>query len=167
MFLLRCESSSRLHLAGPLAAVLAAASVLAGCSDPAQGLIHKVAARVTNAAWHEQHGWKAADFFTDPQVIALCDAIAANDVARMKAIIAAGADVNACGKGNITPLLWAFVDNKPERFRLLLEAGANPNVYIESDFGIRQAISPGDSVTHMACRSTFDHFWPVLKSSVG
>jgi hypothetical protein len=63
----------------------------------------------------------------------------------------------------MTPLLWAFVDNKPERFRLLLEAGANPNVYIESDFGIRQAFSPGDSVTHMACRSTFDHFWPVFE----
>jgi len=99
----------------------------------------------------------------DPQVIALCDAIAANDVARMKELIAAGADVNARGKGNMTPLLWAFVDNKPERFRLLLEAGANPNVYIESDFGIRQAFSPGDSVTHMACRRTFDHFWPVFE----
>ena len=159
----RCESSVRCRPAGPLVAVLAAVSVLAGCSDPAQGLIRKVAARVTNAPWHELHGWKAADFFTDPQVVALCDAIAANDVARMKELIAAGADVNARGKGNMTPLLWAFVDNKPERVRLLLEAGANPNVYIESDFGIRQAFSPGDSVTHMACRSTFDHFWPVFE----
>jgi outer membrane murein-binding lipoprotein Lpp len=158
-----CESSVRSPPAGSLFAVFAAVLVLAGCSDPAQGLIRKVAARVTNAPWHELHGWKAADFFTDPQVIALCDAIAANDVARMKERIAAGADVNARGKGNMTPLLWAFVDNKPERFRLLLEAGANPNVYIESDFGIRQAFSPGDSVTHMACRSTFDHFWPVFE----
>jgi ankyrin repeat protein len=123
---------------------------LAGCSDPAQSLIRKVAARVTNAPWHELHGWKAADFFTDPQVIALCDAIAANDVARMKERIAAGADVNARGKGNMTPLLWAFVDNKPERFRLLLEAGANPNVYIESDFGIRQAFSRRDPGLHRA-----------------
>jgi hypothetical protein len=159
----RCETSARCHPTGTLLAVLAAVSVLAGCSDPAQGLIRKVAARVTNAPWHELHGWKAADFFTDPQVVALCDAIAANDVARMKELIAAGADVNARGKGNMTPLLWAFVDNKPERFRLLLEAGANPNVYIESDFGNRQAFSPGDSVTHMACRSTFDHFWPVFE----
>jgi hypothetical protein len=126
--------------------VFAAVLVLAGCSDPAQGLIRKVAARVTNAPWHEQHGWNATDFFADPQVIALCDAIAADDVARMKELIAAGADVNARGKGNMTPLLWAFVDNKPERFRLLLEAGANPNVDIESDFGIRQAFGPGESV---------------------
>lgn len=159
----RCERTTGCSSAGSLIPLVAAVFVLAGCSDPAQGLIRKVAARVTNAPWHEQHGWKAADFFTDPQVIALCDAIAANDVARMKELIAAGADVNARGKGNMTPLLWAFVDNKPERFRLLLEAGANPNVYIESDFGNRQAFSPGDSVTHMACRSTFDHFWPVFE----
>ena len=111
----RCETSARCHPSGTLLAVLAAVSVLAGCSDPAQGLIRKVAARVTNAPWHELHGWKAADFFTDPQVIALCDAIAANDVARMKERIAAGADVNARGKDSMTPLLWAFVDNKPER----------------------------------------------------
>jgi hypothetical protein len=159
----RCESSAWWHPAGPLVAVLAVVLVLAGCSDPAQGLIRKVAARVTNAPWHEQHGWKAADFFTDPQVIALCRAIEANDLAEMERLVKAGADVNARGKGNMTPLLWAFVDDKPERFRLLLEAGANPNVYIESDFGNRQAFSPGDSVTHMACRSTFDHFWPVFE----
>ena len=159
----RCDTSARCHPAGTLLTVLATLSVLAGCSDPAQGMMRKVAARAANGPWHEQHGWKAADFFTDPQVVALCDAIAANDVARMKELIVAGADVNARGKGNMTPLLWAFVDNKPERFRLLLEAGANPNVYIESDFGIRQAFSPGDSVTHMACRSTFDHFWPVFE----
>ena len=159
----RCARPRECFPIGPLLTPVAAFLVLAGCSDPAQGLIRKVAARVTNAPWHEQHGWKAADFFTDPQVMALCDAITANDVARMKALIAAGADVNARGKGNMTPLLWAFVDNKPERFRLLLEAGANPNVYIDSDFGIRRAFSPGDSVTHMACRSTFDHFWPVFE----
>ena len=145
-------------------AVVAIATLICGaCGDRTINAARKVVAFTTGGSWYAKHGWKAADFFTDPQVIALCDAIAANDVARMKELIAAGADVNALGKGNMTPLLWAFVDNKPERFRLLLEAGANPNVYIESDFGIRQAFSPGDSVTHMACRSTFDHFWPVFE----
>ena len=114
------------------------------------------------APWHEQHGWKAADFFADPQVVALGDAIVANDLDRMKELIAAGADVNARGKENMTPLLWAFFDGKPERFRLLLEAGADPNVSIESDFGIPHALNPGDSVTHMACRSEFGHFWDVF-----
>jgi len=114
-------------------------------------------------SWHEKHGWKAADFFSDAKVIALCDAIAANDVDGMKKLIAAGADVNATGKGMMTPLLWAFVDDKPERFRLLLEAGADPNVYTESDFGDPRAFQPGDSVTHMASRSVFGHFWPVFE----
>jgi hypothetical protein len=113
--------------------------------------------------WHEKQGWKAAEFFTDAKVVALCDAIAANDVDGMRKLIAAGADVNARGKGNMTPLLWAFVDDKPERFRLLLEAGANPNVYTESDFGDPRGFQPGDSVTHMASRSIFGHFWPVFE----
>jgi hypothetical protein len=49
----RYASSARWHRAGPLVAVSAAVWVLAGCSDPAQGLIRQVAARVTNAPWHE------------------------------------------------------------------------------------------------------------------
>lgn len=146
-----------------LAVVAIAALICGACGDRTINAARKVVAFTTGGSWQAKYGWKAADFFTDPQVITLCDAIAADDVARMKELIAAGADVNARGKGNMTPLLWAFVDNKPERFRLLLEAGANPNVYIESDFGNRQAFSPGDSVTHMACRSTFDHFWPVFE----
>jgi len=114
-------------------------------------------------SWHEQHGWKAGDFFSDAKVIDLCDAIAVNDLDAMKKLIVAGADVNATGKGMMTPLLWAFVDDKPERFRLLLEAGADPNVYTESDFGNPRAFQPGDSVTHMASRSVFGHFWPVFE----
>lgn len=114
-------------------------------------------------SWHEKHGWKAADFFTDAKVIDLCDAIAANDLDGMKKLIAAGVNVNAKGKGMMTPLLWAFPDEKPERFRVLLEAGADPNVYTESDFGDPRAFQPGESVTHMASRSAFGHFWPVFE----
>lgn len=113
--------------------------------------------------WHDRHGWKAADYFTDAKVVELCDAIAANDLDAIRKLIAAGADVNARGKGNMTPLLWAFPDEKPERFRLLLEAGADPNVYTESDFGDPRAFQPGDTVTHMASRSAFGHFWPVFE----
>ena len=142
--------------------VAATAVVVAGCSDPADDFVRQVAARVSSGPWHQQHGWKAADFFADPKVVALGDAIVANDLDLMKELIAAGTDVNARGKGNMTPLLWAFFDNKPERFRLLLEAGADPNVFIESDFGLPHALNPGDSVTHMACRSEFGHFWDVF-----
>src|SRR5690606_15473719 len=53
------------------------------------------------------------------------------------------------------PLLWAFPDNKLERFKRLLEHGADPNVIVESDFGTRSAILPGESVTHMASGTAF------------
>ncbi len=137
---------------------------MVGCSEPARGLPRRSAANATvGQSWQEKLGWKAADFFADPQVVALCEAIQANELERMRELIAAGADVNACGKGNMTPLLWAFFDDQPERFRLLLEAGADPNVFTESDFNAPQAFRPGDSVTHMASRSVFGHFWPVFE----
>jgi uncharacterized protein len=119
--------------------------------------------------WHAKVGWKAKDYFDDEQVIALCQAIEADDVPEMKRLIAAGADVNAVGKEGMTLLLWAFPDRKIERFKCLLEAGANPNVFVESDFGTKGkpfhpypaggqllwdlGCKPGNSVTHLACRS--------------
>lgn len=86
--------------------------------------------------WHQRIGWKAEDFFNDELVIALCRAIELNDVAEMERLIADGANVNQVGKQGMTPLLWAFPDRKLERFACLLGHGADPNVYIESDFGV-------------------------------
>ena len=119
--------------------------------------------------WHTTVGWNAEEYFDDPQVIDLCQAIERNDIPEMERLIAAGADVNAIGKGGMTPLLWAFPDRKLERFRCLLEHGANPNVTIESDFGVGnrplhpypaggsfyqdRGCPPGQSVTHLAARS--------------
>jgi uncharacterized protein len=92
--------------------------------------------QIPDSRWHAQVGWKAEDYFHDPQVISLCKAIEANDIAEMERLIAAGADVNAIGKDGMMPLLWAFPDQKPERFECLLRHGANPNVLFESDFGV-------------------------------
>lgn len=115
--------------------------------------------------WHAKFDWKADEYFDDPQVIQLCQAIEANDLAEMERLIQAGADVNAQGKGKMTPLLWAFPGNKPERFKKLLEHGADPNVIVESDFNTRHtAIVPGDSVTVLAARSSFpEHFGYVME----
>lgn len=112
---------------------------------------------------HQRCGWKAEDYFTDPQVISLCHAIEEADLDEMERLVKAGADVNAQGKDKMTPLLWAFPDNQLPRFKWLLEKGADPNVYTESDFGDPRAFQPGDSVTHMASRSIFGHFWPVFE----
>jgi hypothetical protein len=112
--------------------------------------------RLTDAvtkSWHEKCSWRAEDYFDDPKVVALCKAIEANDLNEIDRLVAAGADVNAQGKGKMTPLLWAFPDNKLQRFKRLLEHGADPNVVVESEFNTRSVVMPGDSVTHMATRS--------------
>ncbi|MFN7814139.1 MAG: ankyrin repeat domain-containing protein [Planctomycetia bacterium] len=114
---------------------------------------------------HQRCGWKAEDYFTDPKVIALCKAIEANDLEEMDRLVKAGADVNAQGKGKMTPLLWSLPDHQLPRFKWLLEHGANPNVIVESDFGTKGNISAGESVTHMVCArrdagyfdAVFDH----------
>ncbi|EMI45393.1 Ankyrin repeat-like protein, partial [Rhodopirellula sp. SWK7] len=114
--------------------------------------------------FHQAVDWKAEDFFNDSAVIELCKAIEANDLAKMKRLIAEGVDVNAIGEGGVTPLLWAFVDNQPERFVLLLEKGADPNVRLTSDLGHPNAFRAGDTVMHLAARSRFpDHFLLVMK----
>jgi hypothetical protein len=116
-----------------------------------------------NQSWHQRVGWKAEDYFDDPKVIELCKAIEANDLDLMKKLIADGANVKALGKGNITPLLWAMPDNHRERVRLLLEKGADPNVYITTNLGVPQAFQVGDSVTHMVSRSSFPYFADVFE----
>jgi ankyrin repeat protein len=120
-----------------------------------------------HSTWHQKFNWKAEDFFDDPKVIGLCRAIEANDVAEIDRLIAEGANVNAKGKGAMTPLLWAFPDNKLERFRRLLDNGANPNVLFESDFGTRGAIMKGSSVTHMACETAFPGYFAAVFAKEG
>lgn len=113
---------------------------------------------------HEKFGWEAESFFDDPDVINLCAAIEANDVEEMRSLIEAGANVNAIGRGGMTPLMWAFPDGKIERFKFLLEAGADPNVYLTSDLDVPKFFEAGDTITHMVCRSRFEAFDHVFKN---
>jgi ankyrin repeat protein len=112
--------------------------------------------------YHQRCGWKAEDYFTDPKVIALCRAIEANDLAEMERLVQARADVNARGKGNMTPLLWAFPDNHLPRFKWLLEHGADPNVKIEGEFNTRGFMVPGDAVTHFVCKTAFPGYFDAV-----
>jgi uncharacterized protein len=143
-----------MHLAYCLSAYLICLCLL-GCDKVSQA---------TGATWHQKVGWKAEDYFTDPKVIALCRAIEANDLSEMDRLIAAGAEVNAKGKDGMTLLLWAFPDNKLDRFKKLLEHGADPNVITKSDFNTHGGFHPGggDSVTHMACRTEFPGYFEAV-----
>ena len=156
----------------PLAVSFAVAALLlfvVGCDIPVEmmkagGKFQEKAKQASNKPWHEKFHWHAEDYFADPNVIELCQAIEANDLETMQSLIDAGVNINARGKGNMTPLLWAFPDNKLDRFELLMKSGADPNVYIESDFGVPNAFQVGDSVTHMAARTYFDYFDVVFKN---
>jgi len=113
-------------------------------------------------SFHQRCGWKAEDYFADPKVVALCHAIEANDLAEMDRLVKGGVDVNAQGKGKMTPLLWAFPDNSLARFEWLLEHGADPNVVIESEFNTRGFMGPGDAVTHMVCKTSFPGYFEAV-----
>lgn len=140
----------------PLAVLLIA---IAGCD---------AVSKAVTPSWHDRFGWEAEQYFDDPQVIALCEAIEANDLEEMDRLIEAGADVNANGKGNMTPLLWAYPDNKLPRFRKLLEHGADPNVIFKSDFNTRgSGIRPGDSITHMVCKTSFPGYFEAVFENGG
>ncbi len=116
-------------------------------------------------SFHENYGWVAEDYFDDAQVIALCRAIEANNVQEMERLIKNGANVNALGKGNMTPLMWAYPDNKLERFQTLLKHGANPNVKITSNFGIKWGFLPGECVTtRVGCLGSLEHFKSVMQN---
>lgn len=117
--------------------------------------------------FHQKFDWQAAKFFEDPQVIALCEAIEANDLEEMERLIAAGADVNAQGEGNMTPLMWAFPDNKLQRFRKLLEHGADPNVKITTHLLVPSGFAVGDSVTTEAAQTHFPGYFRAVMEAGG
>ena len=115
---------------------------LTGCGGELGALIGAIRSGIAQSLpnhsipkpWNKNTRIQAEFFFNDPQVIALCKAIEKEDLNEIDRLIAAGADVNVKGKGNWTPLLWAFPNNNLEVFTKILEAGADPNVQLTSDF---------------------------------
>jgi hypothetical protein len=73
-------------------------------------------------------GLKAREFFSAPAAAALAEAAARGDVAAVRAARVAGTDVNAAGKGGMTPLLFAMAARSYAGMEALLAAGADPNV---------------------------------------
>ena len=120
-----------------------------------------------NRSFHQKFDWQADKFFKDPQVIALCEAIEANDLAEMERLIAAGADFNARGEGNMTPLMWAFPDNNLPRFQKLLDHGVDPNVKITTHLGVPSGFAVGDSVTTEAAQTYFPGYFRAVMQAGG
>ncbi len=94
--------------------------------------------------------WNAEDYFSDTRAVAVCKAIDAQDAAEIDRLVKSGADVNVKGRGNMTPLLWAFPRGE-KVFKKMLELGADPNVtFTEQHWPL--CFEKGGSVT-LACAS--------------
>jgi ankyrin repeat protein len=104
---------------------------LDGCKEAKQvaDLAQTIADPRAKGPMHERLKWKAEDFYTDKGVIKLCKAIEAKDLNEIERLVKSGVDVNAKGRGNMTPLLWAFPMGE-DVFRKMLELGADPNVQL-------------------------------------
>ena len=123
----------------------------------------------TTTPWDEKHQWKAEDFFDDPKIIVLCKAIEANDLREIDRLVVDGADVNTKGVGNMTPLLWALPENRPEVFLRLLEHGADPNVVITSHINPpgSYGIESGHSVLHLTAETAFPNYFKYVMQHGG
>ncbi len=77
--------------------------------------------------------------FADPNVVALAEAVADGDAARVQTL-AAGVDLSIRGDKNVTLLQWAVLNQSLAGMKALLDAGADPT----------QAGMDNDTVVHMA-----------------
>lgn len=62
------------------------------------------------------------------RLIKLADSLKAKDITELRELIAAGADVNVINNRGFTPLWAASARGYKEMVKLLLDAGANPNI---------------------------------------
>ncbi len=136
--------------------------IFSGCNE-----VMKMPSQILKKSFHQKFDWTAEVFFDDPSVIELCRAIEASDIERMRELIADGVDVNALGRDSMTPLLWAFPDGKLERFELLLQSGADPNVKFTGNFGVPSAFLAGDSVTILAAETYFPGYFEAVLHNGG
>jgi hypothetical protein len=93
--------------------LLAVALILAACLV-CYGAVADVNAKAINEKVHNNNGWSG-----------LMLAAAAGDVLRLKAQIAAGADVNAKSNAGDTPLIWAATFGHLDCVKVLIAAGSD------------------------------------------
>src|ERR1051325_10074977 len=63
----------------------------------------------------------------DPRKLSLIGAVIDGDTEAVRALLAAGSDVNETVSGGRTPLIMAILFERTQIMTLLLEAGADPN----------------------------------------
>lgn len=66
--------------------------------------------------------------FLDSKAQAFAEACESGDLVAINRLIAEGADINAQSSDGVTPLLRALIAKKKDAYKVLLQAGANPNL---------------------------------------
>jgi ankyrin repeat protein len=120
----------------------------------------------TREGWYSKCSWDAKAYFESPVDIELCEAIQRNDRASVVAALEAGANINACGRSNMTPLIWAYPYWDGELLPLLIEHGAKADVAVQDELNTRGVIKAGDSAATLAARARGDMLKHVLQSGV-
>ncbi|MGH9381913.1 MAG: ankyrin repeat domain-containing protein [Thermoanaerobaculia bacterium] len=89
----------------------------------------------------------AREAFDDPQIIALAEAAARGDAARVRELVAQGAGINARGDRGVNLLEWAMGSKSTEGLKALLEVGADPaNPGIGDSTAIHTAAMANDPI---------------------
>jgi ankyrin repeat protein len=94
----------------------------------------------------------SADIFPDHAAAALAQAAADGDSARIRRLVAGGADPNAHGRSGVTLTQWALLNRSAAGFAGLLENGADP----------AQTDSTGATVVHYAATANDPAYLDIL-----
>jgi len=70
--------------------------------------------------------WRSRDLYRDPAMVKLANAVAAEDLPKIDALVAQGVDINATGTRGLDLLLGAMAKNSPNGFARLLDHGVGP-----------------------------------------
>lgn len=102
-------------------------------------------------------GKTASDVFHNPQTLALVEAACHGDLAKVDALVKQGANVNATGYRDMTPLFWTMLCKNYAGVKELLESGADPNYKMEGDMSAMWAAAGSDDL----------HFLPMMLAHGG
>lgn len=94
----------------------------------------------------------AREIVRDSTAAALAEAAAEGDTARIRRLIAGGADPNARGRDGVTVSQWALLHQSPRGLAALLEGGADPTL----------ADSSGETVVHYAAKTNVPEYLEIL-----
>lgn len=112
-------------------------------------LAHALMLTACHAVGENLSSMKAKDHFSSPSQTRLAEAAARGEVRKIDELLKGGADINARGKDNMTPLLWSMLKKNKPGFRHLLERGADPDVQTPSGYYVMSIAAITDDLEYL------------------